>query len=173
MSSVAALPAELHAGLCRRLRSVARARAALSALDCEIEAELLALRARHERRLRAASQRLARREGELEQLCRADRRRLFPADRRSLRTPFGRVGFRLGRPSVRLGGGVTDGDVCAALRRLGLERFIRCTERPERLALSRAVLSDEVTREDLRACGLEFVRAEESFYCEPDDGGAG
>jgi len=173
-------PAPPHAGppasgqarrvVAESLRRIGRLQERIDGLRRELARRVDAVRTPYERRIGALEGRLERRRADLEAYCRGRRDELLPPGRKSLRTPFGEVGFRLAEPSVRLRPGRDESAVCRLLRRAGLEELIRVTERPDRRAVRAALDAGRVTRRLLARCGLELVPGGERFHCNPRAG---
>jgi len=164
------------AGVRRQLQAMARLQSRLHSLRAELDEQVRAVRARYQGRLDACEVRLARMRERLEGTCRTERDAVLARGQKSLRTPFGEVGFRSSRASVRLRDGVDEDEACRLLRAGGLSRFVRLTESPDRAGIGGAVRQGELPPVDLPGFGLEYVEGKDRFYCKvwsamPGNGG--
>ncbi|MGD2175673.1 MAG: host-nuclease inhibitor Gam family protein [Candidatus Brocadiaceae bacterium] len=150
----------------RKLRKIHRVHQRLASLRADLERELQEARERYQARIAAGERRLRRLKGELEDFCRRRRHSIVPEGRKSLETPFGRVGFRRGRTSVRRSEDITQREVCRRLREAGLPELIRLKERPDRRAIGRALREGDLDRALLQSCGLRVVEARDRFHCK-------
>ncbi len=165
MAVAVAARARVRSRVDRRLRLMCRIRSRVEALRADMESELNAVRGRYAARIASRERRLDRMRTELEGLCRSERDRLLPDARKSLKTPFGRVGFRRGRPAVRMRDGVEQTEACRRLREAAHGELVRICERLDKAAVRRAVRRGKLSAEDLEEVGIELHGAEDRFYC--------
>lgn len=149
----------------RSLRLMCRVRSRLESLRAEMERELNEVRGRYAGRIASRERRLDRMETELERLCRGERDRLLPDGRKSLETPFGRVGFRRGRRALSLHDGVEQSEACRRLREADREELVRVRESLDKAAVRRAVRRGELSPAELGRIGIELSDVEDRFYC--------
>jgi phage host-nuclease inhibitor protein Gam len=102
---------------------------------------------------------------QIEQFCRCHRTDLLPAGIKSIRTLYGRAGFRASRPQVVLEQAGGREEACRRMCECGLEHLVRVKRLPDKDAIRQAVGAGELAEDLLAACGLRFVPAGEDFYC--------
>jgi phage host-nuclease inhibitor protein Gam len=169
MKHLADTEAVTPAGVTVRMRKLARMQMRRQCLVDDMTERIEQLRTPLVRRVEALDARAAALHDDIEAYCRAGRDDLFPSGRRSLKTPHGTVAFRRSTDSVRCRDGVTDAEVCAALRSERLGRFVRTKESPDRTALRRALHEGRLTCERAARCGLELHTGAETFRCDVRD----
>ncbi|MHC4788202.1 MAG: host-nuclease inhibitor Gam family protein [Planctomycetota bacterium] len=155
-----------RAGVEAGLRCLAGAQVRLKKLQAEMDEAVDAVRRRYDRRIGALEERARRLREELESLCRTDREAVLPAGRKSLKTPYGVVGFRTGESLVRIRDGMSAPAVCRLLRRAGLGDLVRVKESPEKTAVRKALQQGRLGRDQLEDCGLQLVEQGERFHCK-------
>jgi phage host-nuclease inhibitor protein Gam len=148
-----------------RLRRLARAEARLRAAESELEEELQEVRRRREPRVERLRRRVENLRGRLEEFCRAERADMLRDGRKSLKTPFGRVGFRSRRPAVSVADGAAEDHICRRLAERGLDGVVRVKRRINRRALRRAVEAGRLSAEELSELGLELAERPDAFQC--------
>jgi len=156
-----------------KLRRLARTEHELDRLRSELNARLDAVRGVYARRIAALEASVQRGREAIEQLCRGQRDVLFREGSKTLRTPYGKVGFRWCEPRVLL---ADEGDVegvCEELRRRRLAHLVRISSAPDKPAVKRALSRGEVTLAQLGECGLKVTDPHERFYCVINKAGHG
>ena len=153
-------------GVAVRVRRLARIDMRRQRLVDELAERVEDVRTPFVRRIEALDARAARLLDEVEDYCRTGRDALFPGRRRSLKTSHGTVAFRRGTESLVRADGLTDADVCAALRAERLGRFIRKKESLDRPALRRALREGRLSAERAARCGVKVQPGKETFRCD-------
>ncbi|MFW6189439.1 MAG: host-nuclease inhibitor Gam family protein [Planctomycetota bacterium] len=148
-----------------RLRRLGRATARLERLQGRLEAEMDEVRQSYERNIQRARRRVERLRAGLEDFCRQRRDEVLPDGRKSLATPFGRIGFRSRRPKVDLSPEADSDRVCRHLQDRGLGDVVTVKRRLNRTALRRALRDGRIDREQLAELGVELRERPESFRC--------
>ena len=154
-----------NAALTRSMRHLARKELELDRRRAELNSRLEAVKGVYEQRITALERAVAREREGIEQFCRAQRDLLIAGSPKSIRTPYGRVGFRRNGSQVVLAEGVDDEGVCCALRERGLDGFVRVRQSLDRTTVKRALEAGETDEVLLAACGIRLGHSAETFYC--------
>jgi phage host-nuclease inhibitor protein Gam len=158
-----------------RMRQLACKELELSRLRTELDSRLEAVKGVYERRITALEGAAGRMRGGIERFCRAQRDALMPDGVKSVRTLYGRAGFRRGAPQVVLDDGLDDEKVCRALQEREMDGLVRVRALLDRAAVKRALEAGEADEELLAACGIRLGGGDEAFYCvveQASEGGA-
>jgi phage host-nuclease inhibitor protein Gam len=148
-----------------KMGRLAHKRFEMERLESEVNARVEAVRSVYVPRLASLRNVVEHMEVELEHFCRRERGVLMNGDAKSVRTPHGRVGFRLTGGQVLLEEGRDPEEACRALRERELSRLVRVHESPDRTSIRKALVDGEVNAEQLAACGIRVTDGEEAFYC--------
>jgi len=167
-------PSRAMSVLGEKMGRLAHKRFEMERLESEVNSRVEAVRSVYAARLASLRSVVEHMEGELEQFCRREREALMTGDAKSVRTPHGRVGFRLTGGQVLLDEGRDPEDACRTLRERNLSHLVRVHESPDRTGIRKAVVDGEVGAEQLAACGIRVTDGEEVFYCvvERAEGGS-
>jgi phage host-nuclease inhibitor protein Gam len=130
-----------------------------AALIAQLEATIAKIRESYRARLERLERAISAREDALRTWAEANPS-MFDGNR-SLQLKHGRIGWRLGNPSLRLLGGCTWESVLDRLERRGLTEYIRIEKEPDK----RKILAD-AEQLPLRELGLRIYQRDE-FYATP------
>jgi len=154
--------------LTARMRQLAHKEGELRRLEGELNARLEAAKGLYTDRLTTLQNAVDALRDQTEAFCCAQREVLFGGAARSVQTAYGRAGFRRSGIRLRLDDAQDAESVCAGLRGLGLDRFVRVREEPDKAAIKSALGSGEVEDSLLARCGIHAERDAERFYCVLD-----
>ncbi len=149
-------------GLMRRL---SRTQAKLERLEAELNSRLDAVKGLYAGRMASLAHASCSTHTAVKQLCCRHRDVLLQSEKKSVRTPYGRVGFRFLPRQIALAEGLDDERACRALLQKGLEKFVRARLWPDRNAIRKAVGEAEVDVTLLAECGIRLRDGAESFFC--------
>lgn len=136
------------------------------AINAEIDARVLEIRKEHEAELAEADAEIKHKSALVQSWAEANPEAFGKL--KSLRLPFGVIGFRTGTPKLKTLSGFTFPRVLERLLSLPWGRaFVRVTEEIDREALIAASRSLSLTDSNLREAGCR-VAQDESFFIEPD-----
>lgn len=158
-----------------RMRQLACKEVELGRLRTELNSRLEAVKGVYERRITALEGAAGRMRDGIERYCRANRDALLPDGLKSVRTLYGRAGFRRSGSQVVLDDGLDDERVCCALREREMDGLVRVRKSLDRTAVKRALQVGEADEKLLAACGIRLAGGGEAFYCVVEqawDGGA-
>lgn len=148
-----------------RMRQLGCKEIEIERLRAELNSRIEAVKGLYEHRIAALEAAAAHLRGSIEQLCRARREALMPDGVKSVRTLYGRAGFRRSGPQVVLDDGLDEDGACSALRGKGLDSLIRLRQSLDRPAVRRALDAGEAGERLLAACGVRVTDGGEAFYC--------
>jgi len=156
--------ADLVCAVERRLRGIARKERELERLQAEMEARIEEVRRRYAAAIAGRVRAIERLGEELRCFCERNRECIVRLSRKSLRTPTGRVGWRMRRASVVLREGYTEQRVCGLLCDAGRSELVRVERRLDRQAVWRVFAAGVLSGSQLRELGLDLSEPREEFY---------
>ncbi len=157
-----------RATLTGQMRRLAGLEGDQECLLAELDRQIEEVKAGFSARLDSLQRSIAAKRGRIEEFCRARRDELLPSGARSVKTLYGRVGFRTVGAQVILAPEVDEGEACERLRGQGLGRFVRVRCSADRAGLRGAVRAGELGEGTLAACGVRLTDPRDSFYCALD-----
>ena len=147
---------------------VAYATTELRAAEAERDAAVQAAQATHAERISELQDEIKAKAALCEKFADEHRADLLPGKAKSNETPFARYGFRDGNPTLKLLNKKCSWDsVVAGLKLLGLKKFIRTFEEPDKDGIKTA----QLTQDKMDMLGLRIAQSE-TFYIEPKVDGA-
>ena len=150
------------------LLAIGRRQLELERLRGEMNLEIDDVKKRYQTRLQRLRQEVLTGEVGLAADVKLARKSLFKRAAKSLRTLFGKVGFRAIPGSVSLAKGTSEDEAVRLLQARGLDHLVRKRLEVNKAAVQSGLAAGEVDEQQLHRCGLAFKSPGEKFFYDLD-----
>jgi len=152
-------------GQCKSLmQEIAALRGKRDKYDLVKDEKLRPILAQYQASVEPITEELKTKEEKLEALCNEHRNLIFTGDEKTLKTPFGSFGFRMGGEKLILDD--EESEVIALIRKSAkkfADVFVVIKESISKTAIKKAVASGEIKPEKLTAMSMHLEREEKFF----------